>query len=268
MKKVLSVMIAVVVCVALCATAASAATYGNLSSDEIASILGVDEKDLGNLDNLVKNLEASNDTASSSGGLGDILGGFDISSIAGSLTGGDDALSSITSMFEGIDLGNFDISSLTDMISGVFGDSGISLDSITGSLGSFDIGSILGGISGGSSDSSSGGSSGGSSSGGVMDTMSSLMDGLMSGLGGLGLDTSMLDGLLDSDIVNFFANLYMGIGDKGGSATEATTATTTAPAVVTTSTPKTGDTSAVLAAVATITVAAGAAFVCLKKKND
>ena len=45
--------------------------------------------------------------------------------------------------------------------------------------------------------------------------------------------------------------------------------TTEAPTtVVTTKTPDTGDTSAVFAAIATITVASAAAFVCLKKKEN
>ena len=46
-----------------------------------------------------------------------------------------------------------------------------------------------------------------------------------------------------------------------------TTEPTTKP-VVTTKTPDTGDTSAVFAAIATLTVASAAAFVCLKKKEN
>ena len=47
-----------------------------------------------------------------------------------------------------------------------------------------------------------------------------------------------------------------------------TVPTTKKPPVVTTETPKTGDTSAVIAAIATISVASAAAFVCLKKKEN
>ena len=44
--------------------------------------------------------------------------------------------------------------------------------------------------------------------------------------------------------------------------------TTKKPVVTTTKTPETGDTSAVFAAIATLTVASAAAFVCLKKKEN
>lgn len=278
MKKVLSVLVAVMFCMGIFATAASAASYDNLSSDEIAQILGVDSGDLSDLGELVKSLDA--DATSSEGddalsGLGEILGGVDIASIGESLTSGD-ALSSLTGLFEGIDMSSFDISALTDMISGAFGDGGLDLSSLTSGLdlGSFDIGSLLGG---GSSDSSSDSSSGSASDAatGATDTISSIMDGLFSGLSGLGIDTSMIEGLLDNDIVNFFANLYIGLGEvispsseEATTTTSAAVVTTTKPAVVTTSTPKTGDTSAVAVALATLAVAAGAAVVCLKKKED
>ena len=286
-------MIAIVLCLTLC-TAASAASYENLSADEIAAILGVDVNELSDLEDLASNLgkdtavtttaPASSDASGDAlGGLGEILGGVDIAAIAGSLSGGDDTLSSITSIFESIDLASFDFTALTDMISGVFGGSGLDLASLTSGLdlGSFDIAGLLGGLGGGSSssDSSSDSASGGSgdAASGATDMMSSIMDGLMSGLSGLGLDTSMIEGLLDNDIVNFFANLYIGLGGAdGGEVTTAVTTTavtttaptTTKPVVVTTSTPKTGDTSAVVAAIATLSIAAGAAFVCLKKKEN
>jgi LPXTG-motif cell wall-anchored protein len=47
-----------------------------------------------------------------------------------------------------------------------------------------------------------------------------------------------------------------------------TEAPTTKKPVVTTETPDTGDTSAVFAAIATLSVASAAAFVCLKKKEN
>ena len=287
-------MIAVMLCVALC-SAASAASYENLSADEIAAILGVDVNELSDLEDLASNLgkdtavttapDAGTTASAASdalGGIGEILGGVDISAIAGSLSGGDDTLSSITSIFESIDLASFDFTALTDMISGVFGGSGIDLASLTSGLdlGSFDIASLLGGLGGSTSTADSGSADSSSSAGdaasGATDMMSGIMDGLMSGLTGLGIDTSMIEGLLDNDIVNFFANLYIGLGGAdGGEVTTAVTTTavtttaptTTKPVVVTTSTPKTGDTSAVVAAIATLSVAAGAAFVCLKKKE-
>ena len=283
-------MVTIVLCLALC-TAASAASYENLNADEIAAILGVDVNELSDLEDLASNLgkdtvvttTAPDTTAADAlGGIGEILGGVDISAIAGSLSGGDDTLGTITGIFESIDLASFDFTALIDMISGAFGGGGLDLASLTSGLdlGSFDIAGLLGGIGGGDSaaaDTGAADSGSGDAASGATDMMSSIIDGLMSGLSGLGIDTSMIEGLLDNDIVNFFANLYIGLGGAGGGevTTEVTTAvvtttapTTTKPVVVTTSTPKTGDTSAVVAAIATLSVAAGAAFVCLKKKEN
>lgn len=284
-------MIAIMLCAALC-TAASAASYENLNADEIAAILGVDVNELSDLEDLASNLgkdtaattaPAAGTTASAESdalaGVGEILGGLDISAIAGSLSGGDDTLSTITGIFESIDLASFDFTALFDMISGAFGEGGLDLASLTSGLdlGSFDIAGILGGVGGGDAAAAdSGAASSGDAASGATDMMSGIMDGLMSGLTSLGLDTSMIEGILDNDIVNFFANLYIGLGGaNGGEVTTAvattavttTAAPTTKPVVVTTSTPKTGDTSAVVAAIATLSVAAGAAFVCLKKKE-
>lgn len=284
-------MIAIMLCAALC-TAASAASYENLNADEIAAILGVDVNELSDLEDLASNLgkdtaattaPAAGTTASAESdalaGVGEILGGLDISAIAGSLSGGDDTLSTITGIFESIDLASFDFTALFDMISGAFGEGGLDLASLTSGLdlGSFDIAGILGGVGGGDAAASdTGAADSGDAASGATDMMSGIMDGLMSGLTSLGLDTSMIEGILDNDIVNFFANLYIGLGGaNGGEVTTAvattavttTAAPTTKPVVVTTSTPKTGDTSAVVAAIATLSVAAGAAFVCLKKKE-
>ena len=158
-----------------------------------------------------------------------------------------------------------------DTISGAFAGSGFDLSSLTSGfdMGSFDFSSILsglGGLTGGSGDSDS--SSAGS---GAMDAMSGIMDSLMGGLSSLGIDTSAIEGLLDNDIVNFFANMYIGlgqIGDKDEDPTTTTASSTTKPAAATTKTPKTGDTSTVFVALGTLSVAAAAAFVCLKKKKD
>jgi len=306
MKKILGVFVAITLCVCLLAPAATAADTSsitslieslgvdlgssNLTNGELAAILGnldlegldtkeiksaLDSGDSGKLNDIesaLKNLEATPavaTTAPSASGAGDalsgLLGGMDLS---GLMSG--DALSSLTGMFEGIDMSSFDVSGLMDMISGAFGEGGLDLGSLTSGLdmGDFDISSILGGIGGGS------GSSDGAAAEGSSDALSSIMDSLTSGLEGLGLDTSMIEGLLDNEVVNFFANLFIGVGERlgiggGDSSTPATTKpSTTAPAVVTTKTPKTGDTSAVFAALGTLSVAAAAAFVCLKKKKD
>lgn len=287
MKKVLSILVVAVLCISVFATMASATSYGNLSADEVAQMLGIDEGDLDKINDLKEFaqelngdanvtaavVDANVTTAASGDAIGDILGGVDVAAIAESLTGGDDALTTITSIFEGLDL---DLASLVDMISSAFSGGGLDLGAITSGLdlGSFDIGALIGGVAGGSDAGAAGGS--GDTASAATDMVSSIMDGLTSGLSGLGIDTSMIEGLLDNDIVNFFANLYIGLGEVGGSEAEATTApvvttapsTTAKPVVVTTTTPKTGDTSAVVAAIATLTVASGAAFVCLKKKED
>ena len=88
----------------------------------------------------------------------------------------------------------------------------------------------------------------------------SIVDMILSALEGLGLDTTMIEGLLDNEIVNFFANLYIGFIGK--------VPESTVPPVVTTKPPKTGDTSAVIVALGTLAVATGAAFVCMKKKEE
>ena len=223
----------------------------NLSADAVDSAADASSSD------------ASSGTDSALGGLSDMLGGIDMSWITDAFSN-PDALSSITDMFSGASdgSGGFDLTSLMDTISGAFSGSGIDLSSITSGidLGSFDIGSLLGG-SGEVGDSSSGGDA----ASGATDAISGIMDKLMSGLSGLGLDTSMIEGLLDNEIVDFFANLYIGLGQVGGDDPEVTT---TKPVVVTSKPPKTGDTSAVVVAIATLSVASAAAFVCLKKKKD
>ena len=298
MKKILSVVVALVMCACLCAPAFAVdasqsvdeivaelksldlSSFQNLTDGELAQILGIGQEKaqevqekLG-LENLSTDGASTDGAAASSDGgvmdtLSGLLGGIDLSGITDSLSSSD-ALSSITDMFSGIAGGDgsgsgFDLSSLTDTISGAFSGAGFDLDSLTSGLdlGSFDISSVLGGLGDIGGGSGEGGGEGGAASG-ATDAMSGIMDGLMSGLEGLGLDTSMLDGLLDNDIVNFFANLYMGLGKTED---EPTPDTTAAPPVVTTTTPKTGDTSAVFVALGAVSVAACAAFVCLKKKK-
>lgn len=224
---------------------------------------------LSNLGNLSADNTAADTLTVGLDDLSDALGGMDTAWITDAFSN-PDAVSSVTDMLGGAADG-FDLTAIMDMISGAFAGGGLDLASLTGGmdLGSFDIGSILGGLGG---------------SAGSTDMMSGIMDALMGGLSSLGLDPSMLDGLMDNEIIDFFANMFIGLGDivnPGGSSsgsdssasttaptTASTTASTTKPAVVTTSTPKTGDTSAVLAAVASLGVASAAAFVCLKKKGN
>lgn len=276
MKKFLGVMVAVVLCICSIVPAMAADTgsvkdllggvdLGGLSDGDAGQIL--DKLDLDSLKGLVAGAGSSTGGSSASGGIGDVL-----SSLSGMID--PSAFSAISDAFSGILGGSgsgsgLDISSLMDTISGAFSGSGFDLGSLTKGfdLGSFDFSSILGGLGGGDK---KGDSKGSGSGNGAMDTMSGIMDSLMSGLSGLGIDTSAIEGLLDNDIVNFFANMYIGLGQIGGKKDETTTTaeTTTKPAAVTTKTPKTGDTSTVFVALGVLSVAAAAAFVCLKKKKD
>lgn len=276
MKKFLGVMVAVVLCICSIVPAMAADTgsvkdllggvdLGGLSDGDAGQIL--DKLDLDSLKGLVAGAGSSTGGSSASGGIGDVL-----SSLSGMID--PSAFSAISDAFSGILGGSgsgsgLDISSLMDTISGAFSGAGFDLGSLTKGfdLGSFDFSSILGGLGGGDK---KGDSKGSGSGNGAMDTMSGIMDSLMSGLSGLGIDTSAIEGLLDNDIVNFFANMYIGLGQIGGKKDETTTTaeTTTKPAAVTTKTPKTGDTSTVFVALGVLSVAAAAAFVCLKKKKD
>lgn len=276
MKKFLGVMVAVVLCICSIVPAMAADTgsvkdllggvdLGGLSDGDAGQIL--DKLDLDSLKGLVAGAGSSTGGSSASGGIGDVL-----SSLSGMID--PSAFSAISDAFSGILGGSgsgsgLDISSLMDTISGAFSGSGFDIGSLTKGfdLGSFDFSSILGGLGGGDK---KGDSKGSGSGNGAMDTMSGIMDSLMSGLSGLGIDTSAIEGLLDNDIVNFFANMYIGLGQIGGKKDETTTTaeTTTKPAAVTTKTPKTGDTSTVFVALGVLSVAAAAAFVCLKKKKD
>ena len=280
MKKFLGVMVAVVLCFCSIVPAMAADTgsvkdilgnvdLGGLSDSDAGQIL--DKLDLDSIKDLVAGAGSDSSTGDSSaaGGIGDVLSG-----LSGMID--PSAFSAISDAFSGVLGGSdggsgFDISSLMDTISGAFAGSGFDLSSLTSGfdMGSFDFSSILsglGGLTGGSGDSDS--SSAGS---GAMDAMSGIMDSLMGGLSSLGIDTSAIEGLLDNDIVNFFANMYIGlgqIGDKDEDPTTTTASSTTKPAAATTKTPKTGDTSTVFVALGTLSVAAAAAFVCLKKKKD
>ena len=291
MRKFLGILVAVTMCICLLVPAAFAANdesleklfegvdVSSLTDDELMSILGslnLEDIDLES----IKNSFGSGDSSALKGleeAAGSIGSGaasdFDLSSLS-SLFGDMDMSwltdvvsdpSGILEMFSGSGSG-FDINALIDMISGAFGGAGLDLGALTGGMdaGSFDIMSILGGLTGN-----------GSAASGATDVVSTIMDGLKSGLEMLGLDPSMLDGILDNDIVDFFANLFIGAeqggssGDSGNSgnsgsseSSDASDAGDDSPA-----TPNTGDTSAVFVAIGTLSVAAAAAFVCLKKKD-
>lgn len=253
MKKVFSVLVAIAMIACLCVPAFAADglsnigdSLGDLSSslggldlsgfdiDGIKEAAGNLEADLaetdilgtitGALSGLIGGGSSSDGSSESGSGLGDVLSGFDPSGI-------------LTSFTEGLDLSS--LSTLFDGLKSALGGEGISLDGI--SFGDFDISSILGGISGGD----------GAGMAGIMDTFSGVLE-------SLGLDSSVIESLLDNDIVNFFANLYLG-------GVEPSTETPTEPTAP--ENPKMGDTSTVMVAIATLSVASAAAFVCTRKKH-
>ena len=154
---------------------------------------------------------------------------------------------------------NSDVTSILSLVASVLGSEGIDFSAFTSSdVGQFDIANLL----------APAGSNNGSIANlaeSATDVTAGLADTLVSGLEALGLDTKTIEGLLDNEIVNFFANMYIGFIGK---TEEAPAEETTAPAVVTTTTPKTGDTASVFVAIATLFVSGTAAGVCLKKKEE
>ncbi len=250
MKKVVGILVAIAMCVCFCLPAFAEDTGSSSPLDMLGGLdlsgfdlSGLTDFDLSSLTDSLSGLlggaTGGEGDGSSSGGISDILSGltdFDASGVLSSFT-------------EGLDL-----SSLTELFSGLFeslGSEGIDLSSF--SFGDFDIGSLLGG------------GEGGDAAG-----MDNIMDSFSGVLEGLGLDSSVIEGLLDNDIVNFFANLYLGVIGP----VEPDEPTTEAPSIEPEPTtqkhnPDMGvnDASAVIAACAALSVAAAAAFVCTRKKR-
>ena len=270
MKKFLGVLVAITFCVCMLVPAASAldassltdylagVDFSTISETDLTAILGdlgLEDFDAAALINgdesAIKDLEAS---------LGGLTGETTTAAAASNTTGVD------TDWLTGVLGGQMDTSAATDML---------------GDLGAGDLDSLLGTVEGAFSgagvdlnDYELGADVAGSStseSAIATDAVTGIADSIFSGLESLGFDTSLIEGMLDNEIVNFFANMYIGFSGEVEETTEAPTVITTeAPTstVVTTETPDTGDTSAVFAAIATITVASAAAFVCLKKKEN
>lgn len=273
MKKFLGVLVAITFCVCMLVPAASAldassltdylagVDFSTLSETDLTAILGdlgLEDFDAAAIINgdesAIKDLEAS---------LGSLTGETTTAAAASNTSGVD------TDWLTGVLGGQMDTSAATDML---------------GDLGAGDLDSLLGTVEGAFSgagvdlnDYELGADVAGSStseSAVATDTVTTIADSLFSGLEALGFDTSLIEGMLDNEVVNFFANMYIGFsGEVEETTTEAPTvitteATTKAPVVDTTKTPDTGDTSAVFAAIATLTVASAAAFVCLKKKEN
>ena len=275
MKKFLGVLVAITFCVCMLVPAASAldgsslsdylsgVDFSTISETDLTSILsdlGLEDFDAAALINgdesALADLEASlgsltgETTTAAAPSSGD-ASGVDTDWVSGVLGGSVDT-SGVTDMLG--DLGAGDLDSLLGTVEGAFSGAGVDLND-------YELGDDVAGEST-------------SESAAATDAVAGIADALFAGLESLGLDTSLIEGMLDNDIVNFFANMYIGFsGNVEETTTEAptviTTETTTkAPVVVTTKTPDTGDTSAVFAAIATLSVASAAAFVCLKKKEN
>lgn len=263
MKKILGILVVAMLCVCMLVPTASAA-LSDIELDEIAGGVGVE--DLEEMEAALDKYLAGDSAAESTDApaASTTTGALDLSWLTGLLSTAD--TTAITDMLSGFDASNLE--DLLAVVSESMSGAGIDLANFDlSALGSFDITSVL---------SSTAVLSGGETqdmAATVTNLTAGLAETLKSGLTALGLDTATIEGILDNDIVNFFANMYIGfIGEveEETTAEETTTKETTTkkPAVVTTETPKTGDTSAVVVAIATLAVASAAAAVCLKKKED
>ena len=273
MKKFIGVIVAVMLCACLLVPTAFAADeasivdalkgadLGALNADEISALLGdLDLSDI-DIDSIVAEFEGEdqnealdalngiadqmNSVQAQNSGEGTVSTTSDLEAIL-KMIPVDFDITPIAEMLGSLTDGG--LSSLVSSIGSIFGGKGINLAS--SEVGTFDIANL--------------GTEGDLASN-ATNLTAGIADTLVSTLEGLGLDSSVIEGLLDNEIVNFFANMYIGFI---GEVEESTAPTTTKPAVVTTTTPKTGDTSAVIVALATLTVASGAAFVCLRKKEE
>lgn len=271
MKKILSIVTVIAMCVCFCGTAFAA--EGLLDPQALSSALdGLDLSgfDVNTIEKAASDLELDlgevDPVSAISGVLGGLFSSTDSSSqdeVPGEAPSGDTAATSTP--FDSIigALGQFDVTGalgsfveslnmddIKELFSGLLGSlssEGIDLGGF--SFGDFDIGSILEGNQGS-----------GAGIAGIMDIFGGVLE-------MLGLDSSVIESLLDNDIVNFFANLYLGSVPGGEEeTTEAPTETTTVPSTVPEN-PKMGDTSTVAVAMATLAFASAAAFVCTRKKH-
>ena len=273
MKKLLGVLVAITLCVCVLVPAASAldssslsdylagADLSTLSEADLTAILG----DLGLSDfdasailsgneDALADLEASlgeltgETTTAAAASSDEVASGADMGWLD-SLLGGQMDTSGATDMLGDLNAGELD--AVLGTVEDAFTGAGVELKD-------YEHGADVAGDST-------------SESAPATDAVAVIADAIFAGLEGLGIDTSLIEGMLDNEIVNFFANMYIGFSGEVEETTEEPTVVTTEPTtkpVVTTKTPDTGDTSAVFAAIATLTVASAAAFVCLKKKEN
>lgn len=264
MKKILSVLVVAMLCVCMMAPSVAAVSVADIET----ALSDIDTIDLSDLTGMLEDYNSQpteEDELESAivGGLSSLFG-FDVSAFVSE----DVDAAAFDELFSGFDASN--LSSVLGLVSETMAGAGIDLSTFSAnSEGDFDITSVLS-----SSAVLAGGEAGTQDLAVTVTNMTAgLAETLKSGLTALGLDTATIEGILDNEIVNFFANMYIGfIGEvEEETTTEETTTketTTKKPAVVTTETPKTGDTSSVVVAIATLAIASSAALVCLKKKED
>ena len=288
MKKFFGVVIAVMLCMCMMVPAAFAASETDAIVDGILGIiegaasgetsdvlgdLGLGDLDLGSVigsfvesdsadaevDPQVKVEQALQDAQASA----EEETGLDLGWLT-TLLADDVNVDSINSFFADFDTA--DMPDLLTVISESFGGAGIDMANFDASaLGNFDISTLLGGSESVRPEGIATDVASADSSMVTTDLVTGIMDGLKGGLSMLGLDADeLLATMGDNEIINFFANMY--IGFIGEVPEESTAPTTTAPAPQ--KTPDTGDTASVAVALATLGVACVAAGVCLKKKED
>ena len=261
MKKFFGVLMAIMLCVCMLVPTAVAADesisdilngvdLSGLTASDLESILGDldledvdfeaildsfeedDGIDVETIEGVIKDL---NSVPASNSGDGTSSNSFDLNSIISLIPVEEETASLLTTLVGALSDGGLE--SLMSSVAGTFNGNGISLSSYE--TGEFNIANLAAAAT---------------------QATATIADMLFGALESLGLDTTTIEGLLDNEIVNFFANMYIGFIGK--------VEETTAPPVVTTTPPKTGDTSAVIVALGTLAVASGAAFVCLKKKKE
>lgn len=256
MKKLLSVLVAIAMFACLCLPAFAADSdilaglgdsLGDLDLENFD--LGAIKDSLGGLTAGLGGTDGSDPLAGIKSSIEGLLGG------AGAGEGAEGGLSdfdptgALSSFVESLDL-----SQITDLFSGLtdaLGSAGIALpEGGEGSEGGFDITGILGGNSGDGAGIAS-----------IMDIFGGVLE-------TLGLDSAIIESLGQSDIVNFFANLYMGSVPSVDPEPETEAPTTEKPTTKPYNPPMgVNDGSAVVAACATLSVAAAALFVCTRKKH-
>ena len=278
MKKFFGVVIAVVLCVCMMAPAAFAASetdaivdgitglISGFASGDTESILGeltLGELDLGGLLGSFIEDEIAADEADPQikfeqaiQGVQEDMSkkGLDLSWLT-TILGDEVDATAITNVFADFDPAN--LPDLLTVISESIGFAGIDMANLDASaLGNFDITTLLGGAD---SSKPTGTATDASTDNSMLttDLITGVMDGLKGGLSMLGVDAdALLSSMSDNEIINFFANMYLGfLGDVPESTTAAKT-------------PDTGDTADVAVAAITLCVAVAAAGVCLKKKED